>query len=221
MSIFGFLIVKLTSSELAAFVIRCVYSFGFVGFTATYSTVNAGLLGLFHVLVSLFCFSIYVNKIILLSKFQDFKSLHSLYSQLSLLIGHFNELYSYRIFVRSIFPVLPVPFLSFYVIIKFHSEFNVISILVPFSMVIFVYPVLEMVLLMAANVWVKCIHFLEHVKSHVVVKRHTSFQTRKLRAMRPLQIKVGKSNFIESQTPFVFISYNLSQMSSLLSIGIH
>jgi len=216
----GFLVDKIMSNNFGIFIVRLLYGFVFVGFVATHSTFHALFIGAYYFVLGLFCFLNYVKQLRMLCEFHQFELWQSTYSQLSLMACQFNELYSKRLFIRTVFPGIVVAVSCFYAMVKFHLELDVISISVLLLIVIVLYPSLEIILAMAASIWVNSVSLISHFKVLVIVRRNNAYKMKTLRVMRPLRIKLGESNFVESSTPLVFISYNLTQISSLLCIKI-
>jgi len=47
-------------------------------------------------------------------------------------------------------------------------------------------------------------------------KKDAAYKRKDVKSLKPLQIKLGENNFTEACTPLAFISFNVTQLSSLM-----
>jgi len=220
----GYLFSNVFKTTTWNFLVRLIFTFGFVAPITLRSYSNAFAMGVYHFFLGLYCFMNYLNNLLLeMAVPYECKTLHiscRKYIQIKILVTQFNDLFRKRIFIETLLPSFLIPFFSLYVVCKFHNYFSLIPIVFLLALVIVLYPGLETVLVMAAATWIKSSHVKTTLSAKILMTGNMVYEKRLLKSLAMLKIRFGENNFVEAATPLVFVSYNLSQLSSLLCMKV-
>jgi len=202
--------------------IKIAYAFGLVAYVSAHTTLHALTFGIYHFALGLLSL---INYLDLLKRAWEKStirrrsciSLSTKNIEVAILVEHYNELFSYRYFIRAILPAIPIPISFLYVVLKFHDQLHVPTIAISLMISVGVYSFFECILLAGANVWVRSSNLLQNMERVAQIQsKITLRRTRTLRCLRPLRVKIGDNNFIEACTPLVFISFSLEKIATIM-----
>jgi len=140
--------------------------------------------------------------------------------KLSVLVAQFNEIFSYKMLIRAILSNLPVPICVLCVLLRFHHMFNLYIFVMPVIMCCSSFVLFETMLIMEANVWIGSVRLNQSRKINLNTKTKLGYKKKLLVSLKPLKIKVGSNNVVETGTPLEFVSYNISKFATLMCIKI-
>jgi hypothetical protein len=146
--------------------------------------------------------------------FNDHAPLVLKYRHLQVLNTMFNNIYSRDLFAICMSSVVLVITSSGYFLLTMHSTFPFAS-LPGMYVTIAEYAVYTVLFSMAGNVWSESVEF------HRAWKRNDQLARKKLtrrygKSFQVLKVKIGSANFVEKNTPFVFLSFCVEQTISLV-----
>jgi len=122
-------------------------------------------------------------------------------------------------FIRVILPNLPVPICFFCVFLRFHITYNLYIFVMPVIMCCCSFALFETILIMAANVWIGSVRLNQSMKINLNTKTKLGYKKKLLVSLKPLKIKVGSNNVVETGTPLEFVSYNVSNFATSMCIN--
>jgi len=125
----GFLATTFLTSSVWNFLLRLIFTFGFVSPIALRSNANAIVMGAYHFFLGLYCFMNYLDCLLLPHPHKNLRISNAKYIQIKILVSQFNDIFSQRVFIKTFLPAFLVPFLCLYVVCKFHSDFSLLSII--------------------------------------------------------------------------------------------
>jgi hypothetical protein len=151
------------------------------------------------------------------AKFSDYKKTMGKYRELQLLNIMFNEIYSREYFtivmVAIITTMVPT---GYFVVTSYHI--NQIIWIGVFLLTVLEYVVITTVFVMSSKVWNGSVNFRDawrrnmRLSSRPLTRRYGA-------SLQNLKIKMGSSNFVERNTPFVFVSFCVQQTVSLVLLN--
>jgi hypothetical protein len=148
------------------------------------------------------------------AKFGDHKKILGKYRQLQLLNIQFNQIYSRGYFAMVMSSVIAAVVTTGYFIVTSYHINQIIFILGGFPLIT-EYAIMFTIFTMASKVWNTSVEFRYAWKKNMRMSSRPL--TRRYQAsLQCLKIKIGSSNFVEQNTPFVFVSFLLEQTVSLL-----
>jgi hypothetical protein len=136
------------------------------------------------------------------------------YKEIILVNEMFNIIYERDFFYFVLGSTMAVLIPSGFVLITV-ININAILFGLFYLLVIFEYLIFLYLFTLAGNVCSRSVEFKSTMRRLSLVKRN-SIERRNINAMQMLKIKVGGNNFIEKNTPFVFISFVIEQTVSLM-----
>jgi hypothetical protein len=151
------------------------------------------------------------------AKFSDYKKTMGKYRQLQLLNVMFNEIYSrnyFGVFMAAIIMIL-VP-TGYFVVTSYHI--NQIIWIIMFLLNVVEYGIITTIFVMSSKIWNGSVNFRDawrtnmRLSSRPLTKRYGA-------SLQNLKIKIGSSNFVERNTPFVFVSFCVEQTVSLVLLN--
>jgi hypothetical protein len=186
----------------------------------TTGTHGAQLMSTYEVLPSLIfqkdCISQFQAEITR-AKLSDYKKTMGKYRQLQLLNMMFNEIYSrnYFILVMAAFIMGVIP--SGYLLITSYHINQLVLIALVF-ITIMEYAIMTTVFIIASKVWTASVNY------RYAWRNNTRLCSRPLTrrygaSLQNLKIKIGSSNFVEQNTPFVFLSFCIEQTITLVLLN--
>jgi hypothetical protein len=151
------------------------------------------------------------------AKFRDYKKTMGKYRQLQLLNCMFNEIYSRDYFgiIMAATIVILVP-TGYVLVTSYHiSQIVWIAMLL---LTIMEYAIVIIVFIMASKIWNGSVKFRYAWRTNMRLSSRPL--TRRYEAsLQNLKIKMGSSNFVERNTPFVFVSFCVEQTISLVLLN--
>jgi hypothetical protein len=151
---------------------------------------------------------------ITLAKFSDYKKTLGNYKQLQLLNIKFNEIYRRNFFAIIMACIVAIIVPTGYVILTAYHINQIILILGGFT-VITEYVLVATIFSMAGKVWNSSVQF------RYAWRKNTRLSSRPLSrrygtSLQNLKIQIGSSNFVEKNTPFVFVSFLIEHTVALV-----
>jgi hypothetical protein len=151
---------------------------------------------------------------IAIAKFSDFKKTMGKYKQLQLLNIMFNEIYGRDFFgiIMACILLIIIP-TGFFLLTSYHI--NPIVLIVLLFMTFMEYLVATTIFIMASKVW------NASAKFRYGWRKNTRLSSRPLSrkygsSLQNMKIMIGSSNFIEKNTPFIFLSLCIEQTITLV-----
>jgi hypothetical protein len=151
------------------------------------------------------------------AKFSDYKKTMGKYRQLQLLNIMFNEIYSKKYFgvVMAAIIMILVP-TGYFVVTSFHI--NQIMWISVFLITVVEYVIITTIFVMSSKIWNSSVNFRDAWRTNMRLSSRPL--TRRYGAsLQNLKIKIGSSNFVERNTPFVFVSFCVEQTISLVLLN--
>jgi hypothetical protein len=148
------------------------------------------------------------------AKFRDYENTMGKYKQLQLLNIMFNEIYGrdfFAIIMASILLII-IP-TGFFLVTSYHM--NPIVLIVLLFMTMMEYLVATTIFIMASKVWNASAKFRygwrknKRLSSRPLSRKYGS-------SLQNIKIMIGSSNFIEKNTPFIFLSLCIEQTITLV-----
>jgi hypothetical protein len=214
--------------------IRNLLSFKFSGLTCIFGILNgciclavympgthvAHLMATYEILPSLIfqkdCLSQFHAEISH-ATFRDYKKTLVEYRQLQLLSNMFNEIYSRNFFAivmaSSIIVVVP----SGYLLMTSYHINQMVLIALGFATVM-EYAIITTIFTVASKVWIASVKFKDAWKMNTRLSSRP-LTRRRGASLQNMKIKIGSSNFVERNTPFVFVSFCIEQTITLVLLN--
>jgi hypothetical protein len=151
------------------------------------------------------------------AKFSDYKKTMAKYRQLQLLNNMFNEIYSRNYFgvVMTAFIMILVP--TGYLVVTSYNINQIMWISV-FLLNAVEYVIVVTIFVMSSKIWNGSVNFRDAWRTNMRLSSRPL--TRRYGAsLQNLKIKIGSSNFVERNTPFVFVSFCVEQTISLVLLN--
>jgi hypothetical protein len=142
------------------------------------------------------------------------------YKEFQLLISMFNDIYQTNFFVNVMACGVFIIVSSGFFLISTHHVDNlsvVTLLLLPITLT--EYAIVIIIFSLASKVWTNSIEFkLAWTRNHQMGNKR-SLSRKEQKSIQNLKIKVGASNFIERNTPFILVSFCIEQTVSLLLVN--
>jgi hypothetical protein len=150
------------------------------------------------------------------AKFGNYKEIMGKYRQLQLLNIMFNEIYSKNYFAIGMGSAIMILVPSGYLLMTSYHINQMVFALV-FTTVI-EYAIFTTIFSMASKVWSGSVRFRDAWKTNIRLSSRP-LSRRHGDSIQNLKIKVGSSNFVEQNTPFVLVSFCIEQTITLVLLN--
>jgi hypothetical protein len=151
------------------------------------------------------------------AKFRDYKKTMGKYRHLQLLNMMFNDIYSRNYFAIIMAAVIMIMVPSGYLLATSYHINQIILIALVF-LTLTEYASITTIFIMASKVWNGSVNFRNAWKKNMRLSSRPL--TRRYGAsLQNIKIKIGSSNFVERNTPFVFISFCIEQTITLVLLN--
>jgi hypothetical protein len=139
------------------------------------------------------------------------------YKELQLLTSMFNEIYQNDFFGKTMAcGVLIMVSSGFFLISMYHVNPIVIAFGGPITLTMYILVIV--IFTLASKVWTNSVEFKSAwIRNHQFAKLSVSKKHGK--SIQNLKIKIGSSNFVERNTPFILVSFCIEQTVSLLLLN--
>jgi hypothetical protein len=151
------------------------------------------------------------------AKFSDFKKTMGKYRQLQLLNIMFNDIYGRDFFAMVMASVIMIIIpTGYFLLTSYHINQIVLILLGLLSIIEYVF--IAIIFIMASKVWTGSVKFRNawrsntRLSSRLLCRRYEA-------SLQHLKIKVGSSNFVEANTPFVVLSLCVEQTITLVLLN--
>jgi hypothetical protein len=151
------------------------------------------------------------------AKFSDYKNTMKKYRQLQLLNIMFNEIYSTSYFAIVMAAVIMIMVPSGYLLVTSYHINHIVLIALVF-ITIMEYLIITTIFMMASKVWNGSVQFRYAWKKNMRLSSRP-LSRRYGASLQNLKIKIGTSNFVEQNTPFVFVSFCIEQTITLVLLN--
>jgi hypothetical protein len=141
------------------------------------------------------------------------------YKEFQLLISMFNDIYQTNFFVNVMAcGVFIIVSSGFFLISTRHVDNLSVLTLLLLPITLTEYAIVILIFSLASKVWTNSMEFkLALTRNHQMGNKR-SFSRKEQKSIQNLKIKVGASNFIERNTPFILVSFCIEQTVSLLLV---
>jgi hypothetical protein len=139
------------------------------------------------------------------------------YRELQILNIMFNKIYQREYFVFCMGIITLVVIANGYFAITMHN-FSGIFVMLGIYMTFMEYIILIILFRMASKVWSNSVEFAWSWKRNDRASR-MRLMRRYGKSLQPLKVKIGSTNFVELNTPFVFFSFCMEQTISLVLLN--
>jgi hypothetical protein len=139
------------------------------------------------------------------------------YRELQVLNIMFNKIYQRDYFVFCMGTVILVVVADGYSVITMH-HISGIFVMLGFCMTFMEYIILITLFRMASKVWSNSVEFAWSWNRNERASR-MRLMRRYGKSLQPLKVKIGSTNFVELNTPFVFFSFCMEQTISLVLLN--
>jgi hypothetical protein len=151
------------------------------------------------------------------AKFSDYKNTMEKYRQLQLLNIQFNETYSTSYFAIVMAGVIMIMVPSGYLLVTSYHINHIVLIALVF-ITITQYLIITTIFIMASKVWNGSVKFRDAWRKNLRLSSRP-LSRRYGTSLQNLKIKIGSFNFVERNTPFVFVSFCIEQTIMLVLLN--
>jgi hypothetical protein len=148
------------------------------------------------------------------AKFSDFKKTMGKYRQLQLLNIMFNGIYRRDFFGMVMASVIMIIIPTGYFLVTFYHVNQIVLILLGLFTII-EYVLIATIFIMASKVWTGSVKFRHAWRNNTRLTCRPLSRKYEV-SLQHLKIKVGSSNFVEANTPFVVLSLCVEQTITLV-----
>jgi hypothetical protein len=150
-------------------------------------------------------------------KFSNYRTTMEKYKQVQILNKMFNDIYGRYYFVGFMAAVIAIMIPSGYLLVTSYHVNQLVLIVLVFITIMEYVPITT-IFIMASKVWNASVQFRYAWKKNMRLSSRPL--TRRYGAsLQNLKIKIGSSNFVERNTPFVLVSFCVEQTITLVLLN--
>jgi hypothetical protein len=178
---------------------------------------SVNLMAIYEVLISLIFQKDCLNRFhagITHAKFSNYEMTMRKYKQLQLLNINFNGLYQREFFATFMATILLIMIPSGYILLTSYRLNHIVLILLGF-ITFMEYLIITGIFIMASKVWNASVKFKCAWRKNASLSS-CPLSRRQAASLQNLKIKMGSYNFVETNTPLVFLSFCVEQTIALV-----
>jgi hypothetical protein len=140
------------------------------------------------------------------------------YKELQLLISMFNERFQNEFFGKILACSILIMVSNGFILVS-TCHLHPIVVMFGAPIILTEYVLFACIFSLASKVWIRSVEFKSTWIRYQKLSKRSSSAVKYGKSIQNLKIKVGYSNFIERNTPFVFLSFIIEQTVSLLLLN--